>query len=151
MRNFSGLCWSYFQWIVPVYQEVKVIMVTILAWSSVFLPSCLIKSSMPSSSKEVILSLYSTLVRLHQEYFLQFWAPQCKKVDLLEQAQKRATKIIRGLEQFGLFSLENRRLQGHLISSLAVPKRGLQERWRDTIHKDYLLVIGRGEMASNWE
>lgn len=53
----------------------------------------------------------------------------------MEQAKKRATKIIRRLEQFGLFSLEERRLQGDLI----VPKGGLQERWRETISKNYIL------------
>jgi len=45
----------------------------------------------------VILSLYSALERLYLEYFAQFWAPLIKKYrDLLEGAQQRATKMIKG-------------------------------------------------------
>jgi len=57
-----------------------------------------IKSSVASRSREGILPLCSTLVRSHLESCVQLWSPQLRRdMDLLEQGQKRATKI-RGME-----------------------------------------------------
>ena len=85
----------------------------------------LIGRSFEHKTKEVILTLYNSLVRPHLEYCVQAWSPYYKKrYKKIERLKRRVTKMIPSLrkksykersKELSVFSLTQRRLRGDLI------------------------------------
>jgi len=78
-----------------------------------------IKRSVDNRLRKLILPLYSALVIPHMESCAQLWSPQHRKdMELFQRVQRRATKMMRGVEhlfyeerlkELGLFNLEKKR------------------------------------------
>ena len=82
----------------------------------------IIRKGIENKTASIILPLYKSMVQPHLGYSVQFWTPHLKKdIIELEKVQKRATKMIKGMEhhryegrlqQLGLFSLEKKKAKG---------------------------------------
>jgi len=85
----------------------------------------IIKRTIKSRSKDVIVKLYKALVRPKLEYCVQAWRPFLRKdIDSMERVQRRATRMItecKGqsyesrLETLDLIRIEDRQTRGDLI------------------------------------
>ena len=85
----------------------------------------LIKISFESIDEDMFKNLYNTLIRPLLEYCVQAWSPHLRKdIDLLENVQRRATKLVwrlknmdyeTRLKELNLTSLEDRRTRGDMI------------------------------------
>ena len=92
----------------------------------------LIKRTVISRKKKVILNLYRTLVRPHLEYCIQAWRPHLvKDIEKLEKVQRRATRMMeecRGksyndrLQILGLTTLETRRVRADMLEVFKILK-----------------------------
>lgn len=88
--------------------------------------------SIQTRTKDVMLPLYTALVRPHLEYCVQAWCPHyIKDIQKLEKVQRRAIRMItdlRGhtyeqkLKELKLFSLGKRRIRGDIISTFRLLK-----------------------------
>ena len=89
-------------------------------------------TSFQPNHKKTIVRLYKSLVRPKLEYCLQSWNPSLiKDIELLEQVQHRATKLIpeiahlsyhERLKYLNLTTLELRRHQEDLIETFKILK-----------------------------
>ena len=93
----------------------------------------MIKRHIVSRDNKTIIRLYKSLVRPKLEYCIQSWNPSLiKDIELLEQVQHRATKLIpeiahlsyhERLKYLNLTTLELRRHRGDLIETKKNTKR----------------------------
>ena len=84
------------------------------------------------STEEIVLNLYSALVRSHLEYCVQCWSPYYKKdIEKLEGVQRRVKKLIprlgnkpyeEHLSELNFFSFTKRRLRYNLIEGFKIIK-----------------------------
>lgn len=92
-----------------------------------------IRNCVASRSREVVLPLYSVLVRPHLEYCVQFWVPQFKEdILMLEHIQRRGMEQGKCLEsksyekqlnELSMFCLDKRSDKGEPYHSLQLPEK----------------------------
>ena len=88
----------------------------------------MIRRNITYKEKSLIVPMCKSIVIPHFEYCIQAWSPHLRKaIDMLEQIQRRATKLIpelrdikyeERLKECGLTTLETRRLRGDQIKCL---------------------------------
>lgn len=97
--------------------------------------SC-IRMMLPAGLKEVILLLFSALVRPRMECWVQLWAPQYRTAQTYWRKSQRATKMMTRLEhlsceerlrKLGLFSLEKKWFKRDLINIYKYLRGGCKE------------------------
>ena len=82
----------------------------------------MIRRNITYKENSLIVPLYKAIVRHHLKYCIQAWIPYLRKdIYMLEQIQRRTTKLIPGLrdlrcedrlKECGLTTIETRRLRG---------------------------------------
>ena len=91
-----------------------------------------IKHSFANIDSDVFQALYKSIVRPHLEYAAVIWSPKFKKdKDALEQVQRRATRLVKGLSHLSysdrlrslnLPTLEFRRQRSDIIETFKILK-----------------------------
>ena len=116
-----------------------------------------ISRGVASRDREGIGPLCSALMRPHLQYCVEVWGPQYEKDrELLGRVQRRATKMMRGLQhlpykdrlrELGLFSLEKRRLWGDLIAAFQDLKGAYKQEGSQLFTRVDSIAAGQREMV----
>ena len=115
-----------------------------------------IKRQFKHRDKETVLQLYTSIVRPHLEYAVQFWSPTLvKDINRLESVQARATKLIHSIRNFGyqrrlenlnMFDLKTRRLRGQLIEAFKILKGKI-----NMDHTNLFTLSGNQTRSNGWK